>query len=64
MFTAPTALRAVSRTDPNAELMRKCDLRSLRSLYLAGERSEPNIIIKYQRLLDQLGAPGAIVNDK
>jgi len=63
MFTAPTALRAVSRTDPHAELMRKYDLRSLRSLFLAGERSEPNIIIKYQRLLDQLGAPGAIVND-
>lgn len=64
LFTAPTALRAVSRTDPHAELMRKYNLRSLRALFLAGERSEPNIIIKYQRLLEELGAPNAIVDDK
>ena len=64
LFTAPTALRAVQRDDPHAALMRKRNIRSLRAIFLAGERSEPNIIIKYQRLLDELGAPGAIMNDK
>ena len=64
LFTAPTALRAVQRDDPHAALMRKHNIRSLRAIFLAGERSEPNIIIKYKRLLDELGAPGAIMNDK
>lgn len=64
LFTAPTALRAVQRDDPHAALIRKYNIRSLRAIFLAGERSEPNIIIKYQRLLDELGAPGAIMNDK
>jgi propionyl-CoA synthetase len=64
LSTAPTALRAVRRDDPDAKLMRKYDLSSLRALFLAGERSEPTIISRYQRLLDELAAPGAIVDDK
>lgn len=64
LLTAPTALRAVQRDDSHAALIRKYNIRSLRAIFLAGERSEPNIIIKYQRLLDELGAPGAIMNDK
>ncbi|ORY72401.1 putative amp-binding enzyme [Leucosporidium creatinivorum] len=63
LFTAPTALRAIRREDPSAELMAKYDLSSLRSLFLAGERSEPGIINHYQGLLKKLAAPGAIVND-
>ncbi len=64
LFTAPTALRAVSRDDPAAELMRSHNLKSLRAVFLAGERSEPNIIKNYQALLEELGAKGAIVDDK
>lgn len=64
VYTAPTALRAIRRDDPDAALMSKYDLSSLRSLLLAGERSEPNIIKVYQTLLTKLAAPGAIVNDK
>lgn len=64
LFTAATALRVVQRDDPHAILIRKYNIRSLRAIFLAGERSEPNLIIKYQRLLDELGAPGAIVIDK
>jgi propionyl-CoA synthetase len=64
LSTAPTALRAIRREDPDAKLMARYDLSSLRSLFLAGERSEPGIITRYQELLNKLAAPGAIVNDK
>lgn len=40
MFTAPTALRAIKREDSKLDLVRKRDLRSLRAMFLAGERSE------------------------
>lgn len=62
-MTAPTALRAIQRDDPDAKLMSKYNLKSLKSLVLAGERSEPSIVIKYQELLTKLAAPGAIVVD-
>lgn len=64
VFTAPTALRAIRREDPDAKLMATYNLKSLRSLFLAGERSEPGIINHYQTLLHKLAAPGALVNDK
>lgn len=65
LFTAPTALRAVRGADPDALLMRGSgvNLRTLRTLFLAGERSEPQIVEVYGKLLQQLGAPGASVND-
>lgn len=44
--------------------MRKYDLTKLKSLWLAGERSEPGIIRKYQGLLNEIAGPDAIVNDK
>ncbi|MGE5547505.1 MAG: propionyl-CoA synthetase [Solirubrobacterales bacterium] len=44
LFTAPTAFRAIKREDPNAELLKKYDLGSLRALFLAGERSDPETI--------------------
>lgn len=40
LFTAPTAFRAIKREDPEGHLIRKYDLSSLRSLFLAGERSD------------------------
>lgn len=65
IFTAPTALRAVRGLDPKGSMMRGPDinLRSLRTLFLAGERSEPQIVETYAALLEELGAPGASVND-
>lgn len=63
LFTAPTALRAIRREDPDAKLMSKYNLKSLRSLLLAGERSEPGIVSRYSELLNKMAAPGAIVND-
>ncbi|EPQ28794.1 uncharacterized protein PFL1_03597 [Pseudozyma flocculosa PF-1] len=65
LFCAPTALRAIVGLDPDAKLMRGegIDLRSLRALFLAGERSEPQIVSRFERLLKELAAPGAQTND-
>ncbi|MDR9486320.1 MULTISPECIES: propionate-CoA ligase PrpE [Sediminimonas] len=43
-FTAPTAFRAIKREDPKGEFVRKYDLSCLRTLYLAGERADPDTI--------------------
>jgi propionyl-CoA synthetase len=40
-FTAPTAFRAIRRDDPAGEHVRRYDLGSLRTLFLAGERTDP-----------------------
>lgn len=66
-FTAPTALRAIRRDDPDnkclAEVGARGGLRSLKALFLAGERSEPSLISMYQDLLDKHAAPSAHVID-
>lgn len=41
LFTAPTAFRAVKKEDPNAELLKKYDISSLKKIFLAGERLDP-----------------------
>ena len=41
LFTAPTALRAIRRADPGASLVPKYDLSKLRTLFVAGERLDP-----------------------
>jgi propionyl-CoA synthetase len=38
LFTAPTALRAIRKADPEAKLLEKYDISSLRTLFAAGER--------------------------
>ncbi|KAH6697610.1 AMP-binding enzyme [Plectosphaerella plurivora] len=61
MFTAPTALRAIKRDDPDNAFLKaigtRDGLRSLRALFLAGERSEPTIVSVYQELLSEFGSP-------
>jgi len=44
MFTAPTAIRAMRREDPDAALLRAYDVSSLRALFLAGERCDPSTL--------------------
>ncbi|MFT4149632.1 MAG: propionyl-CoA synthetase [Paracoccaceae bacterium] len=44
LFTAPTALRAIKRDDPEGELIGDYNLRSLKALFLAGERADPDTI--------------------
>jgi propionyl-CoA synthetase len=38
LFTAPTALRAIRKADPEAKLLQDYDISSLRTLFAAGER--------------------------
>jgi propionyl-CoA synthetase len=51
LFTAPTALRAIKREDPDARLLGDYDLASLRALFLAGERADPDTVAWCERAL-------------
>jgi len=42
LFTAPTAIRALKREDPNGDYLSKYDLSCLSTLFLAGERLDPD----------------------
>lgn len=53
-FTAPTALRAIKREDPNGELIKDYNLKNMQALYLAGERADPDTVQWAQR---HLGVP-------
>jgi propionyl-CoA synthetase len=44
LFTAPTAFRAIKKEDPNGEFIRKYDLSHFRTLFLAGERCDPDTL--------------------
>ena len=54
LFTAPTAFRAIKRDDPKGELIADYDLSMLKTLFLAGERADPDTIKWAQ---DKLGVP-------
>ena len=54
LFTAPTAIRAIKRDDPEGDLVRANDVGSLRHLFLAGERLDPET---YGWAADRLGVP-------
>jgi len=43
-FTAPTAIRAIKRDDPTGEHVRRYDLSRFRTLFLAGERCDPDTL--------------------
>ena len=44
LFTAPTALRAIKKEDPEGTYLKGHDLSSLRTLFLAGERADPDTV--------------------
>ncbi len=44
LFTAPTAFRAIKKEDPRGELIGNYDLSGFRTLFLAGERADPETI--------------------
>ena len=44
MFTAPTAFRAIKKEDPLGEEIKRYDLAAFRTLFLAGERADPETI--------------------
>jgi propionyl-CoA synthetase len=51
LFTAPTAFRAIRQQDPDAEYMGKYDLSHFRTLFLAGERCDPDTLTWAQEKL-------------
>ncbi len=54
LFTAPTAFRAIKKEDPHGEHMRKHDLSRFRTLFLAGERCDPDTLLWAR---EKLGVP-------
>ena len=50
-FTAPTAFRAIKKEDPQGKLFTSHDLSKFRTLFLAGERADPDTIQWAERLL-------------
>jgi len=48
MFTAPTAIRAIKKEDPNGEFIKKYDLSCLKTQFLAGERCDVATLEWYQ----------------
>ena len=51
LFTAPTAFRAIKKEDPDGKFFSKYDLSSFESLFLAGERADPDTIKWAEKLL-------------
>ena len=54
LFTAPTAFRAIKKEDPDGKLIGKYDLTHFRTLFLAGERADPDTV-KWAE--EKLGVP-------
>ncbi|WP_412984698.1 acetate--CoA ligase [Pontimicrobium sp. IMCC45349] len=54
MFTAPTAIRAIKKEDPNAEFLKQYDISCLKYQFLAGERCDVSTL-KWTE--EKLGVP-------
>ncbi len=50
-FTAPTAFRAVRKEDPQAALLKNYDISSMHTLFLAGERADPDTVAWAEKAL-------------
>ncbi len=51
LFTAPTAFRAIKREDPKGAFVHDYDLSSFKTLFLAGERLDPDTLIWAENVL-------------
>ena len=54
LFTAPTAIRAIRKADPEAAELAKYDMSTLRTLFAAGERLDPDT---FAWASEKLGVP-------
>jgi len=52
LFTAPTAFRAIRKEDPQASHLAHYDLSHFRSLFLAGERADPDTVAWAEQVLN------------
>ena len=50
LFTAPTAIRAIKKEDPDGKFFKKYDLTKFDTLFLAGERADPDTIKWFENL--------------
>ena len=50
-FTAPTAFRAIRKEDPDSLLLKNYDLSSLKTLFVAGERTDPSTFFWLEEIL-------------
>jgi propionyl-CoA synthetase len=41
IFAAPTAFRAIKKTDPDGDLVKRYDISSIKTIFMAGERLDP-----------------------
>ena len=55
MFTAPTAIRAIKKEDPEGRLIEQFDMSEFAYQFVAGERCDPDTLFWLQ---DKLGVPG------
>jgi len=51
LFTAPTAFRAIKKVDPNGDFLKNYDTSQLQTLFLAGERCDPDTLTWAQEKL-------------
>ncbi|KAJ3025119.1 UNVERIFIED_CONTAM: hypothetical protein HDU68_007459 [Siphonaria sp. JEL0065] len=51
LYTAPTAIRAIRKEDPEGKLIKKYNLKSLHDIFLAGERCDPDTAIHFTQKL-------------
>ncbi len=54
LFTAPTAFRAIKKEDPNGDYLKHYDLSCMQTLFLAGERCDPDTLFWAR---EKLGKP-------
>jgi len=52
LFTAPTAFRAIKKEDPQGRLLAQHNLGKFRTLFLAGERADPDTVQWAEKLLN------------
>ncbi|ORY44373.1 acetyl-CoA synthetase-like protein, partial [Rhizoclosmatium globosum] len=57
LYTAPTAIRAIRKEDPDGLLLKKYNLKSLHDVFLAGERCDPDTAVFFTQNLTETGAP-------
>eukprot|EP00929_Paragymnodinium_shiwhaense_P031748 TRINITY_DN17719_c0_g1_i3.p1 TRINITY_DN17719_c0_g1~~TRINITY_DN17719_c0_g1_i3.p1 ORF type:complete len:422 (-),score=86.71 TRINITY_DN17719_c0_g1_i3:433-1647(-) len=53
LFAAPTAFRAIRKVDPELSLAKKYDLSGLQSIFLAGERADPETVTFFAESLQK-----------
>ncbi|KAJ3212547.1 hypothetical protein HDU82_000486 [Entophlyctis luteolus] len=51
LYTAPTAIRAIRKEDPEGKLIAKFNIKSLRDVFLAGERCDPDTAVFFTQKL-------------